>query len=112
MCDGGYAVVGTPDDAITQIERLRAQTGGFGAFLFLAHNWANFAATKRSYELFMRHVMPHFEGANVRRAESLAHAVDNSGELMGAAMQAAMEMIQRHADETEAKKEAARKPAA
>jgi limonene 1,2-monooxygenase len=112
MCDGGYAVVGTPDDAIAQLERLREQTGGFGAFLFLAHNWANFAATKRSYELFMRHVMPHFESANLRRAESLAHAVDNSGELMGAAMQAAMEMIQRHADETEAKKAAARKPAA
>ena len=101
--DVGFAVVGTPDDAIAQIERLDQQTGGFGCFLFLAHNWANFAATKRSYELFMRHVMPHFEQANQRRAESLAHAIDNAGELMGAAMTAAMEMIQKHQEETDAK---------
>jgi limonene 1,2-monooxygenase len=103
MREGGYAVVGTPDDAIAQIERLREQTGGFGTFLFLAHNWADFAATKRSYELFQRHVMPHFEAANVRRAESLAYAKDNSGELMEAAIGAAMQMIQQHQEETEAK---------
>jgi limonene 1,2-monooxygenase len=116
MRDAGFAVVGTPADAIEQLERLQKQTGGFGCFLFLAHNWANFAATKRSYELFMRYVMPHFEKANLRRAQSLAHAMDNSGELMGAAMSAAMEMIQKHQDETDAKAaaraEAATKPAA
>jgi limonene 1,2-monooxygenase len=103
MRESGFAVVGTPDDAIAQLERLKQQTGGFGCFLFLAHNWASFAATKRSYELFMRHVMPHFESANTRRAESLAHAIGNSGELMGAAMTAAMEMVQKHQDEMDAK---------
>jgi limonene 1,2-monooxygenase len=103
MRDAGFTVVGTPDDAIAQLERLQQQTGGFGCFLFLAHNWASFAATKRSYELFMRYVMPHFERANARRAESLAHAIDNSGELMGAAMTAAMEMVQKHQDEMDEK---------
>lgn len=103
MCDSGYAVVGTPDDAIAQLERLQRQTGGFGCFLFLAHNWANFTATKKSYELFLRHVMPHFQGANLRRAESLAYAKDNAGELMGAAMGAALEMIQKHQDEMDEK---------
>jgi limonene 1,2-monooxygenase len=34
----GIATVGTPDDAIATIEKLSAKTGGFGTFLFLAHN--------------------------------------------------------------------------
>ena len=50
-------------DLIKQIEELLEQSnGGFGAYLTLAHNWANNQATKKSYELFARHVMPHFQG--------------------------------------------------
>src|SRR3546814_6718967 len=45
------AVIGTPDDAIEHIERMLAGSGGFGGFLELAHNWADWGATKRSYEL-------------------------------------------------------------
>jgi len=59
----GLGAIGTPDDAIAQIERLVAQSsGGFGAFLQLAHDWAAPAAKFRSYELFARHVAPHFQG--------------------------------------------------
>ena len=61
--NGGLGVVGTPDMAIAQIEALLEQSnGGFGAFMTLAHNWANVDATKKSYELFARHVMPRFQG--------------------------------------------------
>ena len=61
--NGGLGVVGTPDMAIAQIERLLEQSdGGFGAYLTLAHNWANTQATHKSYELFARHVMPRFQG--------------------------------------------------
>lgn len=61
--NGGLGVVGTPDMAIAQIEELLEQSnGGFGAYLTLAHNWANQGATRKSYELFARHVMPHFQG--------------------------------------------------
>ncbi len=61
--NGGLGVVGTPDMAVKQIEELLEQSnGGFGAYLTLAHNWANNQATKKSYELFARHVMPHFQG--------------------------------------------------
>ncbi len=28
----------------------------------LAHNWANFDATRRSYDLIARHVFPRFQG--------------------------------------------------
>ena len=41
MMESGVAVVGTPDDLIAQIERLEEQSGGFGAFLSISHDWAN-----------------------------------------------------------------------
>ena len=59
-----YGVCGTPDDAIALIERLQDKQGAFGAFLHQAHNWADLEATKRSYELYARYVMPHFSRAN------------------------------------------------
>ena len=37
----GFAVIGTPDDAIAQISRLAEQSGGFGTFLIMAHEWAD-----------------------------------------------------------------------
>jgi limonene 1,2-monooxygenase len=40
----------------------KQSNGGFGAYLTLAHNWANFEATKKSYELIAREVFPHFQG--------------------------------------------------
>ncbi|MFW6092698.1 MAG: LLM class flavin-dependent oxidoreductase [Pseudomonadota bacterium] len=96
MIESGAAVVGTPDDAIAQLERLEQKIPDFGCFLFLGHNWANFEKTKRSYELFARHVKPHFQGANRARADSLAWATENSGEFMGAAMQAAQKTIEKY----------------
>ncbi|MCA1833988.1 MAG: LLM class flavin-dependent oxidoreductase [Actinomycetota bacterium] len=57
----GVAVIGTPDEAIAQIERLQEQAGGFGTYLLIGHEWARREETFRSYELFARHVMPHFQ---------------------------------------------------
>ena len=70
LVEGGLAVIGTPDDAIAQIHRLEEQSGGFGAFLHMAHNWADWAETRRSYELFARHVAPVFQGRNEPRQAS------------------------------------------
>lgn len=106
MIESGQAVVGTPDDAIAQIERLEQKIPGFGAYLMLAHNWANFENTKKSYELFARHVKPKINKANVAREASLKWATENSDELMGAAMNAAMQTIARHQAEEEAKAKA------
>jgi limonene 1,2-monooxygenase len=59
----GLGTIGTPDDAVAQIERLVGQSGGgFGAYLQLGHDWAAPAARFRSYELFARHVAPRFQG--------------------------------------------------
>jgi len=59
----GIAVVGTPDMAIDAIRRLEKQSGGFGTYLFMAHEWADREATMKSYELFARHVAPAFQGS-------------------------------------------------
>lgn len=58
----GRMVIGTPDMAIAQIERLVEKTGGFGCYLFLGADIADWSATLRSYELFAERVMPHFTG--------------------------------------------------
>jgi limonene 1,2-monooxygenase len=59
----GLGAIGTPEACASQIERLWEQSnGGFGAYLMLAHNWANPQATARSYELIAREVMPQFQG--------------------------------------------------
>jgi limonene 1,2-monooxygenase len=58
----GFALVGTPDDAIERIKELEEQSnGGFGTFLMFGHEWADREATLRSYELMARDVMPHFQ---------------------------------------------------
>jgi limonene 1,2-monooxygenase len=71
----GLGAIGTPDDAIAQIERLVKQSnGGFGAYLTLAHDWAAPAAKFRSFDLFARHVAPVFQGQASSTLESKARA--------------------------------------
>jgi limonene 1,2-monooxygenase len=103
MITSGSAVIGTPADAIAQIERLQKAQGEFGCFLQMAHNWANFAQTRKSYDLWMRHVAPHFRKANTNRTESLAWVTRDGAELMGGAIKAAHEMFARHNAEQAAK---------
>ena len=58
----GRAVIGTPDMAIAQIERLKEKSGGFGCYLMLGADFADWRATVKHYELFAEYVMPHFTG--------------------------------------------------
>ena len=60
LIKNGTAVVGTPDDAITQINRLLVHTGGFGGLLLPTNNWANSPDTMQSYDMFSQYVIPHF----------------------------------------------------
>lgn len=60
--ESGRMVIGTPEMAIAQIERLQEKTGGFGCYLFLGADIADWHQTLRSYELFAEQVMPHFTG--------------------------------------------------
>jgi limonene 1,2-monooxygenase len=70
LVNAGRAAIGTPDDAIAMIEKLRAKQGEFGVMLLQAHNWAEWEQTKKSYELYARFVMPHFTVANRNRISS------------------------------------------
>lgn len=99
--NGGLGVVGTPAMMIKQIEELIEQSnGGFGAYMTLAHNWANNAATKKSFELFAREVMPYFQssGSNLQAAADRAQA--NRAQLAEKQLQAVAEATERYEKET------------
>ncbi|MGY1823102.1 LLM class flavin-dependent oxidoreductase [Geodermatophilus sp. SYSU D00079] len=91
--ESGWGVVGTPDDAIAQIQRLVDQSdGGFGCYILLQHDWANWQATQRSFELFARHVIPAFQPSQRRLLAAESWARGKHAELdakNGAAIQAA-----------------------
>jgi limonene 1,2-monooxygenase len=86
--DNRLAVFGTPDDVIADIERVSDGVGGFGTVLVFANNWADWAATKRSYELISRYVMPHFTANRAGRRESYAWAEARHSEFTAANDQA------------------------
>lgn len=103
----GYAVVGTPDDAVAAIERLTKQSGGFGCLLQLAHNWADWPQTLRSYELIARYVMPRVAGLNAGREASMAWAAAHRTEFMSAVRQAKREATRKHEAERERRQQSA-----
>src|SRR4029077_6613353 len=95
----GLACIGTPDDCVRHFERLwSGSNGGFGGVLLLAHNWADWPATKRSYELMARFVHPHFQAnANWLRELSYDDAkskYETAGIASKAAVQAAIDQHQ------------------
>jgi limonene 1,2-monooxygenase len=64
------AIIGTPDDAIREIERVRQKLGGFGAVLLFGNDLAPWPAQQRSFELIAEFVKPHFSRANALRQAS------------------------------------------
>jgi limonene 1,2-monooxygenase len=78
--EAGIGAIGTPEDARAQVQRLADQSGGFGAMLLLAHEWANPEATRRSYELIAQDVMPHFQGPGFTHHESTLRAKQHASD--------------------------------
>ncbi len=95
----GVATVGTPDDALATIARLTQKTGGFGTFLFLAHDCADWEATKRSYRLFAEHVIPACRDLNVNRRASIEWVGANAAELFGAMHEATLQAMARYRED-------------
>lgn len=94
----GRAVIGTPEMAVAQVERLIERTGGFGTYLFQSIDFADWEATKRSYRLFAEEVAPHFDGTLAPVLTSYEHVVGRSDEnrsATAAARVAAQEQWQR-----------------
>jgi limonene 1,2-monooxygenase len=95
----GLACIGTPEDCVRHFERLwKGSDGGLGGILLLAHNWADWVATKRSYELMARYVHPQFQrDANALRQWSYDDAkskYETAGVASRAAVQAAIDQYQ------------------
>jgi limonene 1,2-monooxygenase len=107
MVDAGFVVCGDPDDLSKQIARLEEQTGGFGAFLVTAHDWANREATHRSYDLTARFVMPKFQDANAWTQRSMNWVAANRTPFLAAATQGVVEAIQKDADRQQQKEKKA-----
>ncbi len=97
LLDNNLACIGTPDDAIAYIEKLQEGSGGFGAFLELAHNWADFPATKRHFELMARYVLPHFRRKNELRRASYDYSFENRPLFLAAAQTAVQVEIDKQA---------------
>jgi limonene 1,2-monooxygenase len=96
MIDTGLAVIGTPEDAAKRLRQLAEESGGFGAFLFMDHNWAPWTAKKRSYELCARYVFPEFQELNPNRAASMDWVKANKEEFTGQARAAVGARIVQH----------------
>jgi limonene 1,2-monooxygenase len=92
----GGAIFGTPDDAVEAIARLQQLSGGFGTLLAFAHDWTTLEATKRSYDLFARYVIPRVNGliAPLQRSADVVSA--NKAELMDGASKAILGAIRKH----------------
>jgi limonene 1,2-monooxygenase len=99
----GVGAVGTIDDAGAQVEKLVNQSGGFGAMLLLAHEWANPQATWRSYELIAQHVMPAFQGQAYATLDAKARATDTREGLAEQQLQAVAHMTEKYQQEVGAK---------
>lgn len=87
--DNGAGVIGTPERAREQVQRLWDQSGGFGCLLQMGHEWANPAATRRSAELFAAEVMPHFQG----QAQPTLDAAERAGQARESLAQSQLDAV-------------------
>ena len=73
----GNAVIGTPDDLINKIQEMIDVTGGFGAVIGFAHDWANRENTKKSWDLVARYVIPEINSMLADYRDSIEFVVNN-----------------------------------
>src|ERR1700751_5851265 len=101
--DAGAGVIGTPEQARAQVQRLWDQSGGFGCFLQMGHEWANPAATKRSAELFAAEGMPHFQGQSQPTVDAATRASEARDDLAQTQIAAIEHMTKKYQDEVDSK---------
>ncbi len=99
MIETGFGVIGTPDDFVAQMERLREQSGGFGTFLNLDNHWADWAETKRSYELIGRYAIPKINKLNDLRHRSETFLRENHAKFRGELDSAVRAKMEQYAKE-------------
>ena len=89
------AIIGTPDDAVAELTRMRDKLGGFGTVLVFQHDWANWPATQRSFELIAEEVRPRLSNTNWLRQDSYDRNAPNQEANRALARQGIVEATQR-----------------
>jgi len=103
LVESGFAVIGTPDEAADQIERLQEQSGGAGAYVVMANDWADREAMFHSYELMARDVFPRFQGSTDAMNASQSWARRDRDELLEGSKQAVISAISDYKTQRDAK---------
>jgi limonene 1,2-monooxygenase len=93
----GLGVIGTPEMACAQIDRLLGHTGGFGTYVFMTHDWADREATLRSYELIADQVFPRYQGSAEPRLRSDQWVAENRSAFIAKAKDAVVDAIRKGA---------------
>ena len=98
-----FAVIGSPDDLCERIEELQEQSGGFGTLLAWGHDWADPEATRKSFELVAKYVMPRFQGQLEPIAASNRWVAEHGTEFVAQVGGAIMKAITDHETEQQAR---------
>lgn len=99
---GGLGAIGSPEDAVRVLENYWQKTGGFGVMLLLAHNWASWEKTQKSFDLFASKVIPAFNRRNDWRNRSMEWNRANMEHLNSGKQAALTAAIEKHFNEVEA----------
>ncbi|MFN8524743.1 MAG: LLM class flavin-dependent oxidoreductase [Chloroflexota bacterium] len=99
MADTGSWLVGDPDDVVARLRQLDEVSGGYGGLMIMAHEWANREKTLKSYELFARYVMPHFQDSLTSLGASYDDAVAKAEVIKAAGIRAIEAAHQKYADQ-------------
>ena len=87
------STIGTPDDLIAKIREIYETSGGFGAVIGFAHDWANPEDTFRSWDMVARYVVPEINGYLQGLRRSQKYVIENRASFERAS-QAVMAKIQ------------------
>ena len=101
--DEAYSNPGGLRGIPTGFSKFDEMTGGFGALLVVANEWANRAKTLKSFELLARYVMPRFQGSLGSLASSRDWAAENRPVFIGEVGAAILTAIGKHNQEQEAR---------
>lgn len=97
----GLGVIGTPEMACAQIDRLLGHSGGFGTYVVMAHEWADREATRRSWELIADRVFPVYQGSTEARLRSEQWVAERRPELIDKAKAAVIGAIKKGKEDSE-----------
>jgi limonene 1,2-monooxygenase len=75
--ENASAAIGTPDDLIKAIKHVITISGGVGAIMGFAHDWANPENTRRSWDMVARYVIPEINGFIEPLRKSRQFVVEN-----------------------------------